>query len=272
MSRIPRGYRLMFFLLVYIFAAIMLMALLQRFFPLNLGLVGSIIVSQVVMFFIPFVAYVIITKQRFADVLPMRSLGFKNFYLVVLITLVTLPMAAFLSALTSIFVTNRVSEIMMDMSTHYPFWLMLLAVGVAPSLFEEFMFRGAFYKEFSHMPIKKAAFLNGLFFGIIHMNWQQFFYAFALGMIFAYFVYYTGSILAPIIGHFVVNGINTALIHSIPPELLQEIEQLPYYQQPSPVSTAIVMGIISLIVTPLFIFLFKKLRDNNMGYTNIDCL
>ena len=267
MSRIARGYRVMFFLVIYISVATMFAGGLIPLLNIDLGFVHLTIILQAIMFFVPFVAYLIITKQRVVDVLPLRPLGFKNFYLVIAITLVTLPMAGFLSAVTSLFVTNYVAEILFYVTENYSLWMALLAIGVAPSLFEELMFRGAIYKEFTYLPIKKAAILNGLFFGIIHMNLQQFLYAFALGVLFSYFLYYTSSILAPIIAHFVINGFNTVLMFSVPADLLQEAEQLSYYpyyiMEPSPILAVVVMGVISLALVPLFIFLLKELRENN---------
>ncbi|MCL1997035.1 MAG: CPBP family intramembrane metalloprotease [Defluviitaleaceae bacterium] len=263
MSKIPRGYKLVFFLIIYIVVVTVFAGALINLLNIGPGFAHLTIIFQVIMFFVPFVAYLVLTKQRVTDVLPLRPLGLKNLCLIVGITFTTLPMAGFLSAVTSLFVTNYVAEVLTHVTANYPLWLALLAIGVAPSLFEELMFRGAVYKEFAHLPIKKAALLNGLFFGIIHMNLQQFFYAFALGVLFSYFLYYTGSILAPIIAHFVINGFNTILIFSIPQELLEEAEQIPYYQQPSPIMTVVVMGVLSLIFVPLFVFLLRDLREHN---------
>lgn len=55
--------------------------------------------------------------------------------------------------------------------------------------------------------------MDGLIFGIIHMNPNQFVYAFAMGTLFAYVVYITNSIFASMICHFLFNGTSTSLAY-----------------------------------------------------------
>jgi hypothetical protein len=68
--------------------------------------------------------------------------------------------------------------------------------------------RGVILGNYKHVSIKKAALMNGLMFGILHLNINQFVYAFVLGVVMAYIVYYTGSIFPSMLLHFCINGIS----------------------------------------------------------------
>ena len=52
----------------------------------------------------------------------------------------------------------------------------------------------------------KAAFVSALLFGLLHMNPQQFPYAFVVGFIFSFLVERTNSLYASILPHMVING------------------------------------------------------------------
>lgn len=83
-------------------------------------------------------------------------------------------------------------------------WLLILAV--TPAVCEEFVFRGAILSEYGHVSIRKAALMNGLMFGIFHLNANQFLYAFFLGVVMVYVVSLTKSMVSSIIMHFMLNG------------------------------------------------------------------
>ena len=53
---------------------------------------------------------------------------------------------------------------------------------------------------------------NALAFGLMHMNFNQFCYAFVLGIAFGILLEATGSIFATMTAHFVINGWSTVLM------------------------------------------------------------
>lgn len=124
-----------------------------------------------------------------------------------------------LNVFTMLFSTNYVLETRSDLSIiSVP--LQLICIAVVPAVLEEFMFRGVFAGYYREKGILTAALLSGLVFGLFHLNFNQFGYAFALGVAFALLLEGTGSIFYGMFAHFLINGFSviiTALSDKILP-------------------------------------------------------
>ena len=83
-------------------------------------------------------------------------------------------------------------------------WSLIFA-GILSPIIEEMMFRGVMLNKLSRYGDKVAIITTAILFGLFHANFSQFFYAVALGMIFAYVALKTGTIKYSIILHIVVN-------------------------------------------------------------------
>ena len=81
---------------------------------------------------------------------------------------------------------------------------MLLAGIIAP-IFEEFMVRGLIFSELKQYGNGLAIFVSAIIFGAYHGNFNQFFYATAIGIALGYITYATGGILASTIIHAIIN-------------------------------------------------------------------
>lgn len=93
--------------------------------------------------------------------------------------------------------------------TNIPSALILLfqLVVIAP-VFEEFWFRGIVFGSLKKFGVGFSIVVSGVLFGLIHANFNQFFYASVLGICFAYITYATGSIVATTILHAIYNSIS----------------------------------------------------------------
>lgn len=89
------------------------------------------------------------------------------------------------------------------MSTLNPITI-LFVVGFAP-VFEELFFRKYLINRTVKYGEKTAILFSGLCFGMFHLNLFQFFYAFGLGLIFAYIYVRTGKVIYSIIMHMLIN-------------------------------------------------------------------
>jgi len=212
--------------------------------------------GQVLGLFIPFCFYLLFTKQKQSEVLKWRPLGSENALLVIGISLCVIPMVHLISYLSSFVFFPVINLLMVDLTIH-PMWLSLLVVAVFPSLFEEFLMRGAIYSEYEGVSIKKAAIMTGLFFGIMHLNFHQAIYAGAFGVLYAYILFYTRSIWAPILLHFINNGLAVVLAYSE--------AYTTWYDNLSenPLMFVAIIGGISLILAPVLILCLKSLKQNN---------
>ena len=85
----------------------------------------------------------------------------------------------------------------------------IISITIMAPLVEELLFRGAIqgYMLRKGMKPLHAILIASAIFGIIHMNPIQIPFAFAIGMIFGWLYYRTGSIVPGIIGHFINNSI-----------------------------------------------------------------
>lgn len=87
----------------------------------------------------------------------------------------------------------------------------ILSIAIMAPLVEELLFRGAIEGHLLQQGKKPwvAILISSLIFGIIHINPAQVPFAFAVGAVFGWLYYRTGSVVPGIIGHFINNSIAT---------------------------------------------------------------
>ena len=242
--------------------------------PLVVGNMGitlgpSIIISQILVFLIPFIVYIITKKEEILPlinkVLMLKSLSGKNVAFVLGMMVLIHPTILVISFLSTLFTPNIIGDVVIDI-TAYGFLIGFLIIAITPSIFEEIIFRGVIFYEYKNVSIHKAAFMNGIFFGIIHMNLHQAISAFVLGFFFIYIIYYTKSFFSVFLAHVYFNGVQFAILYfaSSNPELLyaaaaaaeEEVEVMP-------------LLILAGLTLPLFIMLFTKFtRYNSINIEN----
>ena len=94
---------------------------------------------------------------------------------------------------------------------NYPAALnLLLGCVIAPAA-EELMFRRLLLDRLRPYGDRFAVFASALCFGLFHGNLNQMFYAFALGVIFAYVMLRTGRLWQTVLLHALVNAVSVAL-------------------------------------------------------------
>lgn len=105
---------------------------------------------------------------------------------------------------------NRLSAMMLA----YPFPVALFVVAVVPAVCEEFIFRGMLYQKYRKSGIGLAILLSGFLFGIMHMNLNQFCYAFVSGCLFALINEAMDSFLPGVVLHMFVNGRSVVTLYT----------------------------------------------------------
>ena len=85
----------------------------------------------------------------------------------------------------------------------------IISITIMAPLVEELLFRGAIQGYMLRKGIKPlyAILIASAIFGIVHMNPIQIPFAFAIGLIFGWLYYRTGSVIPGIVGHFINNSI-----------------------------------------------------------------
>ncbi len=106
-----------------------------------------------------------------------------------------------LSDLLHIDLLNPLTEQVEKMTTAENF----LCLAVLAPIFEEFLFRKLLLDRISAYGDGIAAFLSAFLFGVVHCNLYQFFYAFLLGLLFAYVYLHTERLRYGILLHAAFN-------------------------------------------------------------------
>ena len=85
----------------------------------------------------------------------------------------------------------------------------IISIAIMAPLVEELLFRGAIQGYMLRKGMKPlyTILIASAIFGIVHMNPIQIPFAFAIGLIFGWLYYRTGSVVPGIIGHFINNSI-----------------------------------------------------------------
>lgn len=143
-----------------------------------------------------------------------------------LCTFLIMPLVTVLNTLTMFFTDNAVAAMEGDIIST-PFPVMLFMIGIFGPFCEEFVFRGVIYGSYrrnggygDNMRYQNARnngvsaiFLSAILFGLMHMNFNQALYAFAIGIFLALLVEAAGSLWASVFCHMFFNSCQVVLMY-----------------------------------------------------------
>jgi len=146
-----------------------------------------------------FISYVNFRKFKRLDAILIGILGV--FFNILIVGLVTIS-----AEVLPIQDEMEQYQALMEPLMNSPFILLFLVVSVSAPLFEEILFRGIVLNDFKKaVPVWLAVTIQGILFGVFHMNWIQGVYASVLGIVLGIIYIKYQSIWAPIIMHFTYN-------------------------------------------------------------------
>ena len=124
----------------------------------------------------------------------------------------------------------------------------VLVVGILAPIFEELIFRKVLIDRLNRYSTFLAIFVSGLFFGLYHGNFSQFFFATGIGLLFAFLYSKTGKIHLTIILHMIVNLFTSVItttalqkVHAANPNMDMSQEFL--MSHPEAFAATILMGL-----------------------------
>lgn len=106
--------------------------------------------------------------------------------------------------LASLLSGGKASNSVSDLAMQFDVWNVVFLVILGP-LFEEWIFRKELISRTRKYGEKTAIVFSALFFALVHMNLFQFFYAFALGLMFGYVYVRTSKLRYSVAMHMIVN-------------------------------------------------------------------
>lgn len=177
-----------------------------------------------------------------------KSLNFATFLLLIPTALFLEVTVSFISYITALPFGNAVSDTMAGISG-YPVIVNILLIAVLPALAEEAVFRGVLYRGLRKHGFWKAALVSSLFFGLIHMNINQFSYAFVLGIVLCLLGEATGSFWAPVMVHFCINLTSVLAMRDLASQV--DYEEILSTETVLPSDQALFYGVILFVAAAL---------------------
>lgn len=194
--------------LVYIILVYAVRLIPQEHMTLNL-----LLVLPEVILLIPSLLYIIVLRPKTVDGVNMSHVSPGTFLMTILMTYLLMPLISLINMVSSTFAGNTVDNTLNLIVNNNPLWLNLVIMALLPAVVEEFIFRGLIFNGYKKRNPFIAVILSSVLFGLIHMNINQFSYAFVIGVVFALLAYTTGSLIPSIVAHFTINGTSVALSH-----------------------------------------------------------
>lgn len=171
----------------------------------SMGMVTNLLVSELILAVPAFLA-VLVSREKPNRVLGFHKLKLSSVFMIVLYTFLMGPLTTLLNAISMLFVDNAVVSISTEV-LNLPFLLTFFMMAVFGPVCEELCFRGVVYRGYLKSGnVVGAVLLSSLLFGLMHMNFNQAPYAFAIGVSMAVLVEATGSLWSSVIMHVVFNA------------------------------------------------------------------
>lgn len=188
------------------------------FLPLNFlkgNVVGSLIFSQTLVL-IPGAYFLLKSGKPYHEAVQLKKMKVSNILLCLLFYFLLTPLLNFINALSMVFFRNSTTTTILSLSEQVPWYIGILVMALLPAIVEETVYRGVYYQEYKKADPWKAVLLSGFLFGLMHGNFNQFSYAFVLGIIFALVIEATGSILSTMVLHFCINASSALMVYLYP--------------------------------------------------------
>ena len=204
--------RLFLSVVLFHFVVVILLAAASRLFTFQLNIVENLLCSELILI-LPAILFLMCSRGSIREKLMLKRMRPSTAAMVVLFTFLTMPLTTLLNMLSMLFVDNEVMMISGDILS-VSFLPMFLLMAVYGPVCEELAFRGAIYGGYRKDGNRAwGIVLSGFLFGLIHMNFNQAAYAFAIGVLLAMLVEATGSLWSSILYHVLFNAQSVCLLY-----------------------------------------------------------
>ena len=223
-----------------------------------LGMGSSQIMSLMIPMLLPaalisLVFYYLIMRTRKIKLYQYCKFKKIDFLTVILIIVTVLGFSIFIQPiveiLTKLFPSyNEINKTFTEASNNV---FSILCITLLIPIFEEILFRGMILNDIKRkINVTAAVFIQGVLFGVYHMNIVQGIYAAFLGIILGFIYVWTESIISTIIAHITFNISGVAIF--------------PYLFQNSSNNVIIFSCFIGLIVAIATLLFMKKVNENKI--------
>lgn len=215
----------------WIFLAVVLLnittiVLLSVLYPIfQLGMIPNLILSQLIVF-LPAAFGVLLAKENLIQFAGFHKIKVSSVFMTILFTWLCMPLVTLINAISMLFVDNAVASMTSDLAGS-PLMATFLVMSILGPLNEELVCRGIFYQGYKRSgTMMQAMLLSALLFALLHMNFNQAAYAFAIGIIAVLLVEATGSLWSSVILHVTINMQPVLLMYMEDGADIQEAQEL----------------------------------------------
>ncbi|WP_455714947.1 CPBP family intramembrane glutamic endopeptidase [Anaerosporobacter sp.] len=184
----------------------------------------SMLLNQLLLL-LPSAVYIIKSRTNLKKSIRLKKISPSNIVLCIVFAFLIMPVMNLINAISLLFSKNMIQDTVTDIVSNNALFLSVFVIAFIPCLFEETIFRGIFYNEYRKSNIKVGIVLSAFLFGIMHQNFNQFSYAFAMGIVFALLIEATDSIVSTMIVHFIINA-NSVIMTYMLPKLTKILQDL----------------------------------------------
>lgn len=227
----------------------------------------QLVIPEIILL-IPALVYVLVLRPKTLDGVSMSVVSPLTTFLTVILTFCIMPLVMLINSLSSMIEGNAVDSTLNGLVQKNPIWLNLIIIALLPAVVEEFIFRGLIFNGYKKRNPLMAVLLSAFLFGLLHMNVNQFSYAFVMGIVFALLAYATGSLLPSILGHFIINGTSVLMTH-MASTAKEPIATEVKYDTITYIYSYAIIGIMAVAGAAIGYFVYKCICNKNRGFENV---
>ena len=194
---------------------ITLVVLLLVIYPVfQLGIVANLIVSQIIIL-VPALIGVLAGRENLIEFAGFRKFKISSALMTVLFTFLFMPLVTLINMISMCFVDNAVAAVSGEI-LDTPLFVIFTLMGILGPMSEELVCRGIVYHGYKRTgTMMQALLLSSMIFALMHMNFNQAAYAFAIGVAMVLLVEATGSIWSSILVHVTFNSQQVCLMYLV---------------------------------------------------------
>ena len=212
MFSVKRGNLFQMITITYFILGNLTLATIISTLQLEVNFISNILMSQLGFVALSVVTYLIVTKSPIKPTLHLYKIRPLDAIICIGIAWSIMPSLSVINVLSQFFVRNQIQDTLLAV-LDYPYLFVLLLTSVFPAIFEELLTRSLIISNYRKETVLVTCIISGLFFGFIHLNINQFLYAFVMGALMCYVVLITKSIYSAIIIHFTINATSTTMLY-----------------------------------------------------------
>lgn len=166
---------------------------------------GMWLTSIIPMYVFAFPAGLLMLRKTPHNAPEKKEITAGSFIAYVCIAFFLMNIGNYIGVFLSMFLSQGTAENALDTFAMDTSPLKILVMVILAPLLEEYIFRKQIIDRTKIYGEKTAVILSGLLFGLFHTNMFQFFYAFFVGVLFAYVYVRTGRLRYPVLIHGIIN-------------------------------------------------------------------